>query len=201
MERGCVVPGCERPFYARDLCNAHYLTSRKYPDETPEQLALRSRRARTPEEMREMLLGRLVERESGCLEWAGAKDRRGYGNVRWGGKLWGAHRLAYHLVVAPVERGVEVCHRCDNPPCCNVEHLFLGSHADNMADAAAKGISARVGNGGRTGALNGRARFSEDDVRAIRASSETQTALADRYGVRQTTISAIITRRTWKHVA
>jgi hypothetical protein len=70
-----------------------------------------------------------------------------------------------------------------------------------MADAAAKGISARVGNGGRTGALNGRARFSEDDVRAIRASSETQTALADRYGVRQTTISAIITRRTWKHVA
>lgn len=195
------MPGCERPFYARDLCNAHYLTSRKHPDETPEQLALRAKRPRTPDEMREMLLSRLVERESGCLEWAGAKDRRGYGNVRWDGKLWGAHRLAYHLLVAPVERGVEVCHACDNPPCCNTEHLFLGTHADNMHDAKVKQRMSRWHGFYTRGERNTRALLTETDVRAIRASSETQMALAARYGVGQSTISSIIIRRTWKHVA
>ena len=205
MERQCLVPGCPRDWYAKGYCNAHYRLARKNPGETPEQLANRARpvgekgaRRRTADEVRADLLARKVVTESGCWEWQGAKDRRGYGNLRWGDKLWGVHRLAFHLLVAPVERGVEICHRCDNPPCFNPDHLFAGSHHDNMLDAQGKGIMA--GNGDRIGVDNGRAVLTEEDVRAIRKSTKTQVRLADEYGVGQPAISSIKLRKSWKHL-
>jgi hypothetical protein len=152
MERACLIPGCVRPWYAKGFCNAHYLLARKHPDETVEQLALRAHTTRgkgplvrTAAQVREQLLRSYVETQAGCWEWHGATDRSGYGNLRWGPKLWGVHRLAYHLLVAPVPDGIEVCHDCDNPPCFRPEHLFLGTHQENMLDAAAKGLMA--GNG------------------------------------------------------
>jgi hypothetical protein len=82
--------------------------------------------------------------------------------------------------------GVQVLHRCDNPECINVKHLFLGTISDNMNDMYAKG---RHGPGGHR-------KLSWDQVREIRASSETQQTLADRYGVHQSTISLIQTHKT-----
>jgi hypothetical protein len=87
-----------------------------------------------------------------CIEWQGDRDRRPgkeYGRVgtrRYGTRQ--AHAVAWIKAHGPIPPETPcVLHRCDNPPCVNVEHLFLGTHADNAADRAAKGRSARNKNG------------------------------------------------------
>lgn len=74
-----------------------------------------------------------------CLEWQASRNRKGYGQVRYDGKNDGAHRVAWVLEHGPIPDGLYILHRCDNPPCVAVEHLFLGTAADNMADKMAKG--------------------------------------------------------------
>jgi hypothetical protein len=75
-----------------------------------------------------------------CLEWQAARDRDGYGyfGVR-AGKVAKAHRLAWEFAHGPIPDGLHVLHKCDNPPCIDVEHLFLGTNDDNVADMNAKG--------------------------------------------------------------
>lgn len=125
-----------------------------------------------------------------CWSWQRATHpRSGHGRARWFGVVMGAHRIAWLTSRGPIPVGLFVCHKCDNPPCCNVDHLFLGSHADNMTDAAMKGRMA--GNSGRSGAANGRALFTADQVRAIRAASGTQSEIARTFGTSQPVISKI----------
>jgi hypothetical protein len=85
------------------------------------------------------LLANTVTTHSGCMEWKGTRDKIGYGRTWHDGRSgYKAHRLAMKLAGYDIE-GWIVCHKCDNPPCCNPLHLFLGTHADNMHDAQAKG--------------------------------------------------------------
>jgi len=74
-----------------------------------------------------------------CWLWEGCLRTDGYGCFRLNGKTRTTHRLAYEWLVAPIPLGLQVLHRCDNPSCVNPNHLWLGTHGDNMRDAAAKG--------------------------------------------------------------
>ena len=79
-----------------------------------------------------------VNRSNECWTWTGALNGRGYGVVQYHGKYWMAPRLAYFLTYGAIPNGAYVCHRCDNPACVRPDHLWLGSHWDNMADMTAK---------------------------------------------------------------
>lgn len=138
-----------------------------------------------------------------CWDWLAYKNPNGYGQVRVGGRDGRsvlAHRVAYcmanNLEISAID-GIEICHHCDRGCCVRPEHLFAGSHKDNMADMVSKGRQQR-------GERNAGTRLTEDDVVAIRgarASGETITSIAARYRMSRAGIREIVRRRNWRHVA
>ncbi len=134
-----------------------------------------------------------------CWLWEGPRFKRtGYGMVYLPGRKapTGAHRVAHLIHYGSVPDDQMVCHRCDNPPCVNPAHFFLGDAAANAADAVGKGRY-------RRGESTRSAKLTEADVVMIRqrwAAGESQVSLATEYGVRQPTISLICLRQTWGHV-
>ena len=133
----------------------------------------------------------------GCQIWIGGCTNFGYGCIRIARRNWSTHRVAYFLHYGIFDPSFWVCHHCDNPPCVNPEHLFLGTQADNAADMVAKKRS-------MLGVRNNKAKLTEADVLAIRSRYDghygATRPLADEYNVTITTILHIIHRVTWKHV-
>lgn len=142
---------------------------------------------------RERLERRLVpEPNTGCLLWSGSANPSGHGTIFYKGRPALVHRLAWEF-----ERGdpgaLCVLHRCDTPACANIDHLFLGTRADNNADMTKKGRRAAMPRV-RRGEENARAKLSSAQVHKIRqmlASRVSQRTIARTFGVRQCTISAI----------
>jgi len=138
---------------------------------------------------------------SGCLEWQGAKNAHGYGRVMCDGKHQRAHRVAWVLANGAIPDGLGVLHKCDRPACCLVDHLFLGTPADNAHDRDAKGRRQPA-----RGARNGLAKLTDSDVLEIRrvyvrgAREFGQHALARRFGVHHTLIGFIVRREIWAHI-
>ena len=132
-----------------------------------------------------------------CLEWSDCKDDHGYGRLRHRGKDTKAHRLAWELANGPIPFGMFVLHRCDNPPCCNPAHLFVGTQADNAQDMMNKG---RCRSRGGRGELAGTAKLTSEQVVTIRASVEPSTSIAAKFGVTPGHIRAIRRRKAWAHI-
>jgi hypothetical protein len=131
-----------------------------------------------------------------CWPWLGARNQNGYGKFRSPTDQL-AHRFSYTLSRGPIAEGLCVCHHCDNPACCNPDHLFLGTPADNAQDKVSKNRQARLS---RPGSLHSRARFTDDDILNIRRrylNGETQKALAQEFSTSQSTISKIVLGTRW----
>jgi DNA-binding transcriptional regulator YiaG len=121
------------------------------------------------------------------------RDKLGYVRMYHNGRMTYAHRVAWEEVNGPIPNGLCVCHKCDNPSCINVEHLFLGTKAQNSADMVAK---RRQSFGERRPGT----KFTEEDIRFIRSSEMNQPQLAKHFGITQAAVSNIIRRRRWPHV-
>lgn len=152
-----------------------------------------------------------------CLEWvAKAVNNGGYGNISAGRSFTGmrAHRLAWVLSTEEsIPEGIYVIHSCDNPKCCNIEHLSLGTPKDNMDDKMSKGRGTpppvHTGDDhplrknpelASRGGSNGNSKLTDEIVKEILLSSDSLSILANKYLVNKTTISSIRNRKTWKHV-
>lgn len=138
--------------------------------------------------------------EAGCWEWQGNKFRN-YGRVNvWGGKMW-AHRLSWLLAHGSLPRHLNVLHKCDNPPCVRPDHLFIGTHSDNVADMVAKGRNSCQD---MRGEGNPRARLYEEDVRCARVQHTTNgvssARIAASYGVTYQHAYKMLHGRSWRHV-
>jgi hypothetical protein len=135
-----------------------------------------------------------------CWEWTAHRHPLGYGQFTLKkGTFVGAHRVSYALTFGPIPEGKVICHHCDNPPCVNPGHLFLGTQRDNAFDMLSKGRADRV-----RGVDHPSARLNEDAVRYIRAAENYRGLLKDLavdFGVSPHTIRMIRTRKYWRHIA
>ena len=135
-----------------------------------------------------------------CWPWQGARSTGGYGSLRSGGIHYIASRLAYEFASGSEPGRLSVCHHCDNAPCCNPRHLYLGDHSRNGLDAHARGRHPPTN---RQGEMNGNAKLRTDDVRMIRrriTRGETNIAIAADYAVTDGMISNIRRGKSWRHV-
>lgn len=190
----CTIDGCGRKRAGRGLCTTHFERQRQgVPLDRPVRsllkpdvdLATRLRHY-APE-------GKPDE----CWEWTMARNKN-YGMISIGkSKLRGAHIVAWELAnKRALPPGLVITHSCDNPPCTNPKHLVLGTHGDNVNDKVSKERQSR-------GKDNGMAKLTDADVRTIRRLYEAgmaQRTIAEQFGIIQSNVSAIVRRRTWKHV-
>lgn len=135
-----------------------------------------------------------------CWEWqAGRHDKMGYGAFLIGRRSCLSHRVAYQLTNGDIPKGLYVLHSCDNPPCCNPAHLFLGTYQDNNRDKARKGRANPP-----FGEREPNHKLTEADVRQIRqryaAGNVRQRDIAADYGISQRLVSLIVRREAWRHI-
>ena len=119
-----------------------------------------------------------------------------YGRLRYRGRLYNANRLAWELTHGQIPDGLLVCHKCDTPLCVRPDHLFLGTTQENMADRDRKGRQAR-------GERMNTAKLKPNDVHEIRRLAGRGMAIrqiAGMFPVQETTISAIVRRKIWRHL-
>ena len=124
----CSIDGCESPpgKIRRGFCNRHYARFRKHGT-----LFIKTDDIFTYFKSK-------ISNEGLCWVWSGSKNSKGYGFVYYQGESHHAHRFSYEYYIGKIPVGMFVCHHCDNPSCVNPNHLFVGSHKDNMIDMVSK---------------------------------------------------------------
>ena len=136
---------------------------------------------------------RLILTGNGCMEWAGVRNDKGYGYLKVKGKMKSTHRFVVENHIGRcLSKDEIVRHSCDNPPCCNLEHLSVGNSQDNMNDKVLRNRQSK-------GETHGLSKVSKKEVDIIRSLKGivTQKELASVYGIGQQAISDIQTYRRW----
>jgi hypothetical protein len=138
-----------------------------------------------------------INKPDECWPWTGKKHPYGYGVCKRKRKGYLTHRMAYEFAKGKIPNNHLICHHCDNPPCCNPRHLFVGTHSDNRLDAASKHRLSH-------GTHRHNAVLDDNKVRYILSMYcprvYTQQKLADELGVSRELIRYVVSKGGWKHV-
>lgn len=182
MRTPCTI--CGLPSVGRGFCKKHYRAFMAYGDPLEAK------------NLRGVPFGEryVVDPDSGCWLWIGSTVTCGYGIWHAHGQHT-AHRASYVMHKGPIPGGLHVLHKCDRPGCVNPDHLFLGTHQDNMADLRTKGRAY-----GAKGIANFGAKLTELQVLSIMADPRPALMLAEQYGVSKTSIDHIRNGKTWRHI-
>ena len=191
----CRTPSCDE--VVKQICENRRCVNPNHLDCRPRLVSYRGQDLATIEQLCELT-------HAGCWEWKGSRDKQGYGLIGGLHDKRRTHRVAWILAFGPIPNDLFVCHKCDNPPCCNPDHFFLGTAQDNHDDMIQKGRGAlqRPGQAKRMQALRGRhAQFSDETIREMRerrAAGASLNDLADAYGIPFGTVSVITTGRIYR---
>lgn len=148
----------------------------------------------------ERFMAKVSRQDDGCWLWmASVQAATGYGRFGIGGTVDYAHRAAYRLFVGEIAPGMLVCHRCDVRRCVNPDHLFVGTHAENMKDASRKGRVVLPPQNFASSEAHQVAKLTNAQVREIRRAPSAR-GLAKRYGVSRSAIWSARTGKTFKDV-
>lgn len=136
---------------------------------------------------------------NGCWIWLGQRRKEdNYGLIKIDGRLTRVHRVSYEVFKGPIPEGLFVCHHCDVPLCINPNHLFLGTLQENNLDMYKKGRNYKS-----SGEKNPRSKLTEEKVKEairLRALGWYYRNIGELFGVSDTAIKSIFTKRTWSHL-
>lgn len=192
LNRMCSVEGCDKRHFCRGYCQTHHKRWYLYGD--PSVVKQKQLHGLT---LLERWKAYTPSGGSGCWEWSGARDPNGYGRLNVGGTPALAHRIAWEMHRGPITSADHICHKCDNPPCVNPDHLFKGTAQLNSADKIKK---KRHRYGVSKGEAHGCARLTEAQAREIKASGLSHKACAEQFGVSYQTVWEIRKGVSWKHL-
>lgn len=206
----CSIRGCFSTKVARGYCQKHYKRFMNYGD--PEYNVKKWNRG-VPVEQR-IMEKVVIDKQTGCWNFTGSRDRVGYGVIVWNKANVGVHRVMYIIKKGDIPKGLSVCHSCDNPSCCNPDHLWLGTHFENMHDSIDKGRRKFM-----LGENNWNHKLTVSDVRLIRhlygkykkyskitrgkfryRNIFTVEYLCKEFGIGHTSLGRILSNEAWKEV-
>lgn len=191
MPSNCQFIGCSSKSHCRGLCEKHYS---RYKNGRVYNI----RNVQSGNDI-ELFLKKIEKQENGCWIWQAGTQKNSKG-VKYGkhhadnGKTVTAHRFSYSKFIGAIPDGMYVCHKCDTPLCVNPEHLFIGSHKDNMDDMVRKNRLYKA-----YGENMHSSKLTNEQAKAIRDSDDNCKSLAIKNNVSVTTIKRIKIKETYKN--
>jgi len=185
--RICSIEGCAAPHFGKTYCNNHYRRFRRHGDPLGGRVPFG--------EPMKFLAAAVGSKTKECIVWPYGKSNTGHGMITHKGKEVPAHRLALSMATKiPLSTSLLACHGpCHNPSCINPTHLTWQTAKQNYEDRARDGTKPE-------GEQNPSSKLTEKSVLEIRKSNLLHRVVAERYGVSRSSITAVKSRKTWRHI-